>query len=272
VRKIENKTTRGVLNPQAIGQKFHLSRPTPSADLSSIIDHFWIVHWDLRGKPSYRSETLPFPAVHIAIEKRRPEVYGVVTQKFSRRLQSNGRVFGVKFRPGAFYPFFGAPVSRLTDRIVSLRSIFGPEGSSLRGAILAESNESSCVDIFESFLRARIPEEDRFCDRIRDIVEQVAADRTIVRAEQIASLLGVSLRTSQMAFKKYIGVTPKWVIQRYRLHEAAEQLTSGSLLLADLSSQLGYFDQSHFIRDFKAVVGCSPAKYAAQTRIAAFSS
>jgi AraC-like DNA-binding protein len=62
-----------------------------------------------------------------------------------------------------------------------------------------------------------------------------------------------------------VGVSPKWVIQRYRLHEAAAQLSRADAPeLADLPLQLGYFDQSHFIRDFKAVVGCAPGKYGAR--------
>ena len=59
-------------------------------------------------------------------------------------------------------------------------------------------------------------------------------------------------------------MSPKWVIQRYRLHEAVEQLERGAEVdLAELALQLGYFDQAHFIRDFKALVGRPPGAYAA---------
>jgi AraC-like DNA-binding protein len=71
-------------------------------------------------------------------------------------------------------------------------------------------------------------------------------------------------------------VSPKWVLQRYRLHEAAERIAEGREALADgeaagrhrwdwaaTALELGYVDQAHFIRDFKALIGASPAQYAA---------
>jgi AraC-like DNA-binding protein len=74
-------------------------------------------------------------------------------------------------------------------------------------------------------------------------------------------------RTLQRLFAKYVGVSPKWVIQRYRLHEAAEQLAAGSSIgQAALAADLGYSDQAHFVRDFKSVVGMTPLAYARQAR------
>ena len=64
-------------------------------------------------------------------------------------------------------------------------------------------------------------------------------------------------------FNDYVGVSPKWVIQRYRLQEAAERLAEGrATSLETLALELGFFDQAHFCRDFKALVGRTPAEYA----------
>lgn len=73
----------------------------------------------------------------------------------------------------------------------------------------------------------------------------------------------MSTRRMQRLFREYVGVTPKWVIQRYRLIEAAARLAAGRADdLADLALDLGYADQAHFIRDFKRIVGRPPAGYA----------
>lgn len=80
---------------------------------------------------------------------------------------------------------------------------------------------------------------------------------------------GVSLRPLQRHFLRYVGVNPKWVIQRYRLHEAAERLKAGPVDLASLALELGYFDQAHFTRDFRAIVGMSPGAWAVSLRRAA---
>lgn len=73
----------------------------------------------------------------------------------------------------------------------------------------------------------------------------------------------VSKRTLQRIFSQYVGVGPKWVIKRYRLHEAADQLAGGNVVdWPRLALDLGYFDQAHFIKDFKAMVGRTPTEYA----------
>jgi AraC-like DNA-binding protein len=77
----------------------------------------------------------------------------------------------------------------------------------------------------------------------------------------------MSVRSLQQLFSEYVGVSPKWVIRRFRLHEAADRLANGEALdLAALALSLGYFDQSHFSSDFRKLVGQSPARYREQSR------
>src|SRR5262249_10600265 len=100
-----------------------------------------------------------------------------------------------------------------------------------------------------------------------EIVYAVAKERGILKVEDLVERYGVNKRTMQRLFAKYVGVSPKWVIQRYRLHEAAEQLASGATVnQAELALSLGYSDQAHFVRDFKRIVGVSPAAYARAAR------
>jgi AraC-like DNA-binding protein len=261
--KPESGTTRGVLISKTGARKFTHARFRPSLELQAFIEHYWVEKWDLRGLKPYVAETLPFPSVHIVIEKGQTKVHGVVTGKFSRRLQGKGRAFGIKFRPGMFHPFYGASISSLTDRVVDLESIFGRAGFELEQEILAEIHDRRCVKKADSFLRERIPKAKVAILEVRDAVEKVAEDRSIVRAEQVASFMGIGLRPLQRIFSKYVGVSPKWVIQRYRLHEAAEALAKDEIQnMTELSLRLGYFDQAHFIRDFKSVVGATPGAYA----------
>ncbi len=63
-------------------------------------------------------------------------------------------------------------------------------------------------------------------------------------------------------FKQYVGVPPKWVIKRYRLHEIAGELVENQEAdWAQLAADAGYFDQAHFIKDFKQIVGQAPSAY-----------
>jgi transcriptional regulator GlxA family with amidase domain len=76
----------------------------------------------------------------------------------------------------------------------------------------------------EEFLRSRRPKPDDNVARIVGMVYDVAEDRTILKVEDLVERYCMNKRTLQRLFAKYVGVGPKWVIQRYRLHEAAEQL------------------------------------------------
>ena len=80
---------------------------------------------------------------------------------------------------------------------------------------------------------------------------------------ELAERHGVSTRTLQRLFARHVGVGPKWVLRRLRLHDALEALGGGrDVEWASFALDLGYFDQAHFIRDFRAVVGRSPTEYA----------
>ena len=92
-------------------------------------------------------------------------------------------------------------------------------------------------------------------------------DRSLTSVKELAQRSGVSKRTIQRIFNRYVGVSPKWVIQRFRLHEVADELDAGEV--DDWSAfalRLGYTDQAHFIKDFKAVVGQTPVQYARMVR------
>jgi len=69
-------------------------------------------------------------------------------------------------------------------------------------------------------------------------------------------------RSLQRLFSESIGISPKWAIRRYRLHELIEKFNSGGKLdWSQLALDLGYFDQAHLINDFKSIVGYSPTEY-----------
>lgn len=93
------------------------------------------------------------------------------------------------------------------------------------------------------------------------------ADRSLLRVEEVADRHGLSRRALERLFARYVGVGPKWVLARYRMHDvvtAPDEGYAGSL--ADLATTYGWFDQAHFGRDFTAVVGCPPSAYQRRSR------
>lgn len=270
-RRVEEKA-RGILHPKAGAQKFQLARYEATQPLDPFVEHYWVVRWDLRGQEPYRSETLPHPSIHLVIEPDAAHIVGVVTHKFSRLLQEQGWAFGIKFRPGAFYPFVRTPVSGYTDKTVDLATQFGAAGRALEAALRTATDDAQMVTEAENFLlqlasAAGDPLLDENVRLTGEIVNTIMAERAITKVDQLAGRFHNNKRALQRLFSQYVGVSPKWVIQRYRLHEAAEQAAAGEVVdWSTLAVELGYFDQAHFIKDFKAIVGLTPAEYAKQAR------
>jgi AraC-like DNA-binding protein len=257
--RAETASTRGILRPHEGRRHFRLTREFPSPDLTPWLERHWMVEWDL--EEPYTQELIGHPTINVAVEPATDGVYGIRTARDRKTIAGSGRVVGMKFRPGAFQPFYGASVHQLTNRVVPIAAVFGADGDQLVRAVRAE--EDAPFAVMEAFLRARLPEPDPNLDVLADIVRTMLEDPAVVRVEELATRHAMSPRTLQRLFRRYVGVNPKWVLQRYRLHEAAERIAEGrDGDWAATALELGYFDQAHFIRDFKALIGASPAQYA----------
>ena len=89
-------------------------------------------------------------------------------------------------------------------------------------------------------------------ERINEIIEHITANRETTRVDDLKNQFNLTKRTLERLFRHYVGVSPIWVIRRYRLYEAADQLDRSEIVdWPRLAADLGYFDQAHFIKDFK---------------------
>jgi len=237
-----------------------------------VVAHFWSVSWDLHSP--FDAETLPHPTVHITFERERGKarafVGGVSKQRFTKRLTGRGFVFGIKMRPAAFAALSDERASALTNRREPIARCFGKAGTAVAEAIATAESMAARIELAEAFLMERVHPLPTEASHIRDLVERMATDRALVRVADVAAASGLEVRTLERAFARYVGVSPKWVLRRYRLHEAAELLHSHAPPpLASLAASLGYADQAHFARDFRATIGQTPRAFIALSRIRA---
>ncbi|OZB94166.1 helix-turn-helix domain-containing protein [Paenibacillus sp. XY044] len=252
----------GLLNVNKEAPKFTVSLHSPAMDLAHFIEHYWVVHWDLRGQEPHLQESLPHPSVHLVFEQDNSRVVGVIKGRFSILLREQGAVFGVKFRPGAYYPFLNRPVSAITNRTVSFENVFGMSSQALEHQLFAQETPEQMIPFAEFFIRERLPEPDSHVDLINTIIQCVISDRSIIKVEDIVKRFSIPIRQLQLLFRQYVGISPKWMIQRYRLHEAVEKMTNRDIPdWSKLALDLGYYDQAHFIKDFKSIIGKSPEEY-----------
>jgi AraC-like DNA-binding protein len=254
---------RGILRwPPKEGKFSHLRR-LPATNLMPWIERYWMVSWDVQ-EPCLQ-ETLPHPSVFLVFENGTSVIHGVNPGRFSTMLEGRSAVFGVKFRPGGFRPFLKSPVAALLNRSVPASDVFGPEIGQLEALWKPAScsrNLEKLIQASNAFFQARVPEPDRTMDLATKLVQQILETSEIRTVDDLVERSGIGKRSLQRIFNEYIGVTPKWVIRRYRLHELVCRLDAGEdLELSQVALELGYFDQSHLINDFRSIVGCSPTKY-----------
>ncbi|MGV9266366.1 AraC family transcriptional regulator [Kitasatospora sp. NPDC003701] len=254
----------GVLHPGRAAGVVDLARYEPAPGLAHLVEFHWLVRWDRRGLPCHEQKVLAHPNVHLVFEAPRARVYGVDRSLFVRRLEGVGHVLGVKFRPGGLRLLTDRPAAGLADRVVPAAELFGPAVDRLNESVLQGGSER--IGAVEAFLLGRLPESaaaDPSAELAAAMVERVAAGSDLHRVDELAAEFGVSVRRLQRLFAEYVGATPKWVLRRARLHEAARRADQGvDVDWAALAADLGYADQAHLTRDFTAAVGMSPARYA----------
>ncbi len=254
---------KGVVDPATARRTFRLERYLPRHEaLRAHLEHHWLVEWDLTGKPPYTQRTLPYPCVHLVFEAGRTAIFGPMRGPFDYTLQGAGHVLGLRFWPGAFRSWLGRPVHTITDRTLAWSDIFEGDVAEAERRVLGAADDAAMVDAAEALLLARMPAPDPQVKLLQQILKTAEDERSLTRANELAERAGMSLRGLQHLFSDYVGVSPKWVIRRYRLHDAAHRLASGEAPdLAELAQQLGFFDQAHFTRDFHKLVGKPPAEY-----------
>ncbi|GAB2858742.1 helix-turn-helix domain-containing protein [Pseudoduganella ginsengisoli] len=251
-----------------LGQgQFSHERQLPCAALAELVEHYWHVAWNMQGHPPQTQETLPHPNVHLVIEHDTEGIHGVHTARFTKLLEGQGFAFGIKFRPGGFQPFLGKPLAAIADTTLPPDAVFGVEGVAYVQDIRACCDAQARFAAAERLLLARLPRLNVHADvaRANALVAAIAADTGMVTVEALAQQSGLTKRSLQRLFQHYVGASPKWVIKRYRMHEAVAQLQAGvPVKLAQLALDLGYFDQAHFINEFTALVGKPPGEYLRQ--------
>ncbi|MFJ2154151.1 DUF6597 domain-containing transcriptional factor [Streptomyces microflavus] len=264
------RDTRGIVDAPDLFTRVRFRRREPTPALRPYLEHYWLIDWDL-DQP-YAAHVVPHPSVNLVLQRYEAgesareragyaEVAGIGLGLFTQKLTGRGRVCGVQFRPGGFRPF--APEHALSDltgrRIDAAEVLRTPPPA---GAVLDPADEDARVRALDACLLALEPRPDPQATLAMELVDRVRADRSVRRVGQLARSAGLSPRTLQRLFSAYVGVGPKWVILRYRIHEALERAESEPAVdWARLAADLGYSDQAHLVRDFTATVGVPPTAF-----------
>lgn len=261
-----------VLRPDELLTRVAYGSAAPDDALAPWVERYWSVEWTFAPGESFQTATLDEPAVNLTLERgdlSRPGMTGpgawlsgpADSGRFPVTLFGTGSVVGIKFHIGGVLAFGEVSPAGLHGRTEPASPAFPGIEDDWAGL---PGSAAAAAPHLDAWLAARGPVRDPAYLRFRRVLAMLA-DPAVVRLDQLADRAGCDVRTLQRTFKKYAGVGPKWMLTRARVIDAVAALDRGHEgPLADLAHGLGWFDQAHFTRDFRAVTGETPAAYAAR--------
>ena len=174
-------------------------------------------------------------------------------------------IIGVHFRPGGAFPFLRMPAGELRDISVSLDALWGRAANDLRDRLLEAKSHQSRFEILEEVL---LDELARGCDRHAAVgfaLHQFMAAPHMTTIASVSGQIGLSPKRFIQAFRDETGFTPKVFCRIRRFQQALGRMEGRkSVAWAEVALDCGYFDQAHFIHDFRAFSGINPSSYLVQ--------
>lgn len=242
-------------------------RYQPAEPLQDLVRHYWVPVWDLPDETPVEEQVLQYPTCLIVVARDYARFYGVARGLSTVTLSGRGWAVGVMLQPGAGEAVAGVEVSGLVDTLRDLATFdhLSPLVETVRGAMAPDPDDPqrhrAAITEVEATLERALPlsEDGRL---LNTVVRLVESDPELLTVSQLVDRVGLPERTLQRLTRRFLGLSPKWLIQRRRLHEATSHLKHGTLTLAGLAADLGYTDQAHFTRDFRRVTGHTPGDFA----------
>jgi AraC-like DNA-binding protein len=252
---------RGRLDPAGFARHVQFRTVQPPADLARFIEHFWVIRWDSALGRYDSDEVMHRPYVDIFLSAQESGIQGTFRGKRTYSAAGSGRIVGVRFRPGGFHALWAGEMADLQDKVVPLTAVFPWADAKGIAAILMQEDDAVIATLLER-IRAASPVADGTLEEINGIIAAVETDPNLTTVAAVGEAFGRSERWLQQAFRDYLGIGLKWVLQRKRLLAAAAEIRSSDEPdWAGIAYDLGYSSQQHFITDFRTVLGATPVQY-----------
>lgn len=175
---------------------------------------------------------------------------------------SQASMIGIHFKPGGAFPFLGVPASELYDEVVSLDTLWGMTACDLRDQLLEAATPEAKFRVLEQSLLERAG---RSLERHPAVAFALNELQAVPHTRNITDVIqhtGLSQRRFIQVFKDEVGLTPKLFCRIRRFQEALHLIRNGERVdWMDIALTCGYFDQAHFIHDFRAFSGINPTAY-----------
>lgn len=260
-------------------QSYHY---VPAPPLSDFVELFWL--YEGYQQPHKKERLLPDGSMDLVINlnEDRVRVYdagdpekietlrgaivvGAHSEFFVIDTAQQHTVAGVHFKPGGAFPFFDPPVSELHNALVSLDGLWGRLAGQLRERLLETVTAQEKFRVMEQTLLARAAERLERHPAVRFALQEFYGAPHTRAIADVTGQIGLSAKRFIQVFSDQVGLTPKLFCRVRRFQRVLRRIGAGRPVeWAAVAADCGYFDQAHFIRDFRAFSGINPGTYLAQ--------
>lgn len=168
----------------------------------------------------------------------------------------------IYFKKGMAYPFFPVPMNEISDCVVDTDLLWGSEFEQLREQLLSIDDIGKRFELAEKFLLKRYSRHLKVNECVAFAVDEIVANPDQISLSTLYDKIGYSQKHFTEMFKGHVGVTPKTFVKVMRFQRAIAEIESGTKInWPEIAFDAGYYDQAHFINDFKAFSGFTPEEY-----------
>jgi AraC-like DNA-binding protein len=197
-----------------------------------------------------------------SIIQPRSFIFGQITRYIEIEPTGISGIVAVRFLPEGLVPFLDIPVSTLVNRAVSLTDIFGEKGKRLEQEIILAESNGERIKLLENFLLSQLTDPKTIDNITRACVETIFKSRGQLDVKNVAGKIKINRRNIERRFASAVGLSPKLLSRLVRLQATLKMLEQKKFSnLTSLAYENGYYDQAHFIRDFKEFTGVSPKSF-----------
>lgn len=189
-------------------------------------------------------------------------VIGQLTRPIEIEPTGETGIFSVRFHPEGFLPFTTIPIKEMENTAVSLEKLFGKDGQEIEQQIINANSISERIKLIEVFLLDRLSDIETIDRIVRSTVETIITANGKFSVNELSKLTQVNRRQLLRKFSSAIGLSPKQLSRTFRLQAALKMLLNDQFSsLAELAYENEYYDQAHFIKEFKEFTGSTPKEF-----------
>ncbi len=177
---------------------------------------------------------------------------------------ADSEMLAIQFKPDGAFPFFHKPISDLNEKIVAAELIFGDSILSLREKVLSANGYADKFAVVRQYLQQRFDEKRVPPVELRNFITEIIK-HPLQPLHNVMQSYPHSAQYLLRQFKKYVGLRPKYLLRILRFNQMMKQISNREeLVWTDVAYQNGFFDQSHFIKEFKHFSGFNPKEFMEQ--------